>query len=287
MTSGMSTGASKVAATQKKGRKRGSGADNSRPAATLVVLCGRLRAMPVTSAAQKTRQLAEAAETVVPSQTGWDVPAAREEMLLTSGMSAGASKDMATQEGSQRPQSREPHYSRDADGGTECRRQELRTGLSHRVRFTGPCPAEWPDKLSGGPQVPPEGSRDPRPGREPSPPWTASPRRSQRKVTRRRSGNGQPQQQQRAARKQQAAAGRCEREQIGQVATAAHGELPVNGYQVRRACPKVHELYSNTLGIQKQLSRALGGSDNVPTRLRTIAERYSPKVGGTREQPFE
>ncbi len=52
-------------------------------------------------------------------------------MLLTSGMLVGASEDAATQEGSRRLQGREPRYSRDADNGSEGRRQELRTGLSH------------------------------------------------------------------------------------------------------------------------------------------------------------
>jgi hypothetical protein len=67
----------------------------------------------------------------------------------------------------------------------------------------------------------------------------------------------------RVAGKQQAAAGRCEREQMGHVANAAHEEQPVNSYQLRRACPEVQELYSNTLGIQKQLSWALGGGDGA------------------------
>jgi hypothetical protein len=163
---------------------------DGRQAAVPVAICGGLRAMPVTSGAQKTAQLTKAAETVAPSQKGWDIPTAREEMLSTSGMSAGASEDTATQEGSWQLQVREPRYSRDADGGTECRRQELQTGLSHRVRVTGPRPAEWPDELSGGSGVPPEGSWDLRPGRELRPPWTASPRRSEREATHRRSGNG-------------------------------------------------------------------------------------------------
>jgi hypothetical protein len=54
--------------------------------------------MPVTSATRKIAQLVKAVETVAPSQTGWSVPAAREEMLPTSGMSAGASEDAATQD---------------------------------------------------------------------------------------------------------------------------------------------------------------------------------------------
>jgi hypothetical protein len=75
--SGMSSGASEVAAMQKKIRKRGSGADDSRQATTTVAICNGLRAMSVTSATRETAQLAEAAETVAPSQTGWGVPAAR------------------------------------------------------------------------------------------------------------------------------------------------------------------------------------------------------------------
>jgi hypothetical protein len=50
---------------------------------------------------------------------------------------------------------------------------------------------------------------------------------------------------QRAAGKQQTAAGRCEREQIGPVADAAHEEQPVNSYQLRRACPEVLQLCVN------------------------------------------
>jgi hypothetical protein len=158
-TSGMLAGASEVAATQKKSRKRGSGADDGRRAATPVAICGGLRAMPVTSAIRETAQSAEAAETVSPSRTGWDIPAAREEILSKSRMSAGESKDTVTQNESRRLQGREPHYSRDADGNTECRRQELRTGLSHRVRATGPRPAAWSDEPPGGSRVLPEGSR--------------------------------------------------------------------------------------------------------------------------------
>jgi hypothetical protein len=48
-------------------------------------------------------------------------------MLSTSRMSAVASEDAATQEGSRRLQGRKPRYSRDADNGTESRRQELLT----------------------------------------------------------------------------------------------------------------------------------------------------------------
>jgi hypothetical protein len=68
------------------------------------------------------------------------------------------------------------------------------------------------------------------------------------------SGNGQPQQQQRAARKQRTAAGRCEREQIGQVPNAAHEEQSANSYELRRACA---ELCVSIEDIRKQLSWAL------------------------------
>jgi hypothetical protein len=57
--------------------------------------------MPVTSVTwvrEGTTQSAEAAETVAPSQKGWNMPAPREEMLFTSGMSAGAS-DVAAKQG--------------------------------------------------------------------------------------------------------------------------------------------------------------------------------------------
>jgi hypothetical protein len=46
-----------------------------------------------------TTQSAEAAETVAPSQMGWNMPALREEMLFTSGMLAGASEVAAKQGG--------------------------------------------------------------------------------------------------------------------------------------------------------------------------------------------
>ncbi len=262
-TSGMSAGASEVAATQKKSRKRGSGADDGRQAATLVAVCAKVRVMNVTSAIRETAQPAEAAETVAPSQAGWDVPAAKEEMLSTSGMLADASEDAATQEGSRQLQGRDPRYSRDADRGAESRRQKLRTGLSHRVRVTGSCPAAWPDEPPGGSRVPPEGSIDPRPSREPRPPWTASPRRSKGEATRRRSGNGRPQQQQRAAGKQQTAAGRCEREQMGQVANAAREKQLADGFQLQEACPEVRELYLNILGVQRRLSCAIGDGDGA------------------------
>jgi hypothetical protein len=157
--------------------------------------------MPIPSATRETAQPGEAAETVAPSQMGQDIPAAREEMLSTSGMSAGASEDASTQEGSRRLQGREPHYS--------------------------------------GSRVPPEGSRDPRPSREPRPPWTASPRQSEGEATRRRSGNGRPQQRQRAAGEQQAAAGRCEREQMGRVVNAAHEKQPADSYELQRDCTQI------------------------------------------------
>ncbi len=136
----------------------------------------------------------------------------------------------------------------------------MRTGLSHKVRVTGSRPAEWPDEPPGGSQVPPEGSRDPRPGREPRPPWTASPRRSEGEATRRRSGNGRPQQQQRAAGEQQTAAGRCEHEQIGRVPNAAHEKQPANSYELRRACPDVLKLCVSIKGIREQLNWALNGN---------------------------
>jgi hypothetical protein len=62
---------------------------------------------------------------------------------------------------------------------------------------------------------------------------------------------------QRAAGEQQTAAGRCEREQIGRVADAAHEEQPVNSYQLRRACPEVLQLYVYIQGVREQLSWAL------------------------------
>ena len=52
-------------------------------------------------------------------------------MLLTSGMSAGASEDAGTQEESWRLQGRETRHSHDMNSGTEDRQQELQTGLSH------------------------------------------------------------------------------------------------------------------------------------------------------------
>jgi hypothetical protein len=82
-----------------------------------------------------------------------------------------------------------------------------------------------------------------RPSREPRPPWTASLRRS---------GDGRPQQKQRAAGEQQAAVGRCEREQMGRVANAAHEKQPADSFQLQEACPEVRELYLNILGIQRR-----------------------------------
>ncbi len=125
MTYGMSAGATGVVVRQKKSRKRGAGADDDRQAATSVAICGGLRVMPATSATQvreETAQSAEAAETVALSRTDWGVPAAREEILSMSGMSAGASEDAVMQEGSRRLQGREPRYSHDVDSGTEGRR---------------------------------------------------------------------------------------------------------------------------------------------------------------------
>jgi hypothetical protein len=121
----------------------------------------------------------------------------------------------------------------------------LRTGLSHKVRVTGLRPAAWHDEPPGGSRVPPEGSRDPRPSRETRPPWTASPRQSKGEATCTQSSDGRPQQQQRAAGEQQMAVGRCEREQMGRVANAAHKKQPANSYQLRRAWPEVQKLYLN------------------------------------------
>jgi hypothetical protein len=153
--------------------------------------------MPATSETRvhkETAQPAEAARTVAPSQTGWDRPPAREEMLLASGMLVGVSEVSATQEGSRRLQGREPRYSRDTDSSTVDRRQKLLIGLSHRVRVTGPRPGAWPEELPDGSRVPPEGSRDLRSSKEPRPPWTASQRRSEGEATCRWSGGGRPQQ---------------------------------------------------------------------------------------------
>jgi hypothetical protein len=80
---------------------------------------------------------------------------------------------------------------------------------------------------------------------------------SEGEATRRRFGSGRPQQQQRAAGKQQTAAGRCEHEQIGRVANAAHEEQLANSYELRRACA---ELCVNIKDIREQLSWALNGA---------------------------
>jgi hypothetical protein len=58
----VSTGSSEVAATQKKSRNRGSGADGGRQAAIPVAVCAGVWVMPVTSAARETAQPAEASE---------------------------------------------------------------------------------------------------------------------------------------------------------------------------------------------------------------------------------
>ncbi len=58
----VSAGTPEVAATQRKSRKHGSGADSGRQAATPVAICAALRVMPVASAARETAQLAEASE---------------------------------------------------------------------------------------------------------------------------------------------------------------------------------------------------------------------------------
>jgi hypothetical protein len=73
--------------------EHGYGADNGGRTASPVRISAGVRAMPATSAArvhEETAQLAEAAETVAPSQTGRNVPAARKGRLTMSGMSAGA-----------------------------------------------------------------------------------------------------------------------------------------------------------------------------------------------------
>jgi hypothetical protein len=70
-------------------------------------ICGRgsgarVRVIPATSATpvgEETARSAEAVRTVAPSQMGWDIPAAREEMLSTSGMLAGVLQVLAMQEG--------------------------------------------------------------------------------------------------------------------------------------------------------------------------------------------
>jgi hypothetical protein len=64
------------------------------------------------------------------------------------------------------------------------------TQPAEAAETVAPSQAAWPDQPPGGSRVPPEGPRDQRPGREPRPPWTASPKRSEGEATRRRSGNG-------------------------------------------------------------------------------------------------
>jgi hypothetical protein len=72
--------------------EHGYGADDGRRTASPVVISAGVRAMPATSATrvrEETAQSAEAAETGPPSQVDRDLPAAREERLTSSGMSAG------------------------------------------------------------------------------------------------------------------------------------------------------------------------------------------------------
>jgi hypothetical protein len=93
---------SEVAATQKKSLECGPGADDGGLTTSPGVILAGVLPMPVTSVTrvrEGTTQSAEAAETVAPSQTGWNMPAAREEMLFTSRMSAGASEVVAKQGG--------------------------------------------------------------------------------------------------------------------------------------------------------------------------------------------
>jgi hypothetical protein len=87
------------AARKKKCRKRGSGADDGRRVATPVAICAGVRVVPVNSATREIAQPAEAAETVAPSQTGWGVPAAGEEMLPISGILAGAAAVATDEDG--------------------------------------------------------------------------------------------------------------------------------------------------------------------------------------------
>jgi hypothetical protein len=176
------------------------------------------------------------------AKTSRAVPAVGEETLSTSRMLAGASEVVATQEGSRRLRGREPRFSRDVDSGTEGRRQELLSGISLRGRVTGTCPSAWPDESPGGSRVPPKGSRDPRSSKEPRPLWAASSRWSEGEATCGRSSDGRPQQEQRVAGEHQTAAGRCEREQMGQVTNTAQPR--------RRVCPEIQELYLNIQGIR-------------------------------------
>jgi hypothetical protein len=66
------------------------------------------------------------------------------------------------------------------------------------------------------------------------------------------------------------AAGRCEHEQMGRVANAAHEEQPANDYQLRRACPEVLKLCVNIKGIREQLSWALNGDSADTTKSHRI-----------------
>jgi hypothetical protein len=66
--------------------EHGYGADDGRRTASPVVISARVRAMPATSATRVREETAQSAE--VP-QVDRDLPAAREERLTSSGMSAG------------------------------------------------------------------------------------------------------------------------------------------------------------------------------------------------------
>jgi hypothetical protein len=79
---------------------------------------------------------------------------------------------------------------------------------------------------------------------------------SEGEAARRQSGGGRPQQQQKAAGKQQMAAGRCEREQIAQIANAAHQERLAKNYEMWRACA---ELCVGIENIRERLSWELDG----------------------------
>jgi hypothetical protein len=81
---------------------------------------------------------------------------------------------------------------------------------------------------------------------------------------------------QRAAGEQQTAADRCEREQIGRDADAAHEEQPVNSYQLKRACPEVLQLCVNIQGIQEQLSWAL--SDDSANAIKSHRQALLSEV---------
>ncbi|MFN9980813.1 MAG: hypothetical protein ACK53Y_12890, partial [bacterium] len=95
---------------------------------------------------------------------------------------------------------------------------------------------------------------------------------SEGEAARRRSGCGRPQQQQKAAGKQQMAAGRCEREQIAQIANAAHQERLAKSYEMRRACA---ELCVGIENIRERLSWELEAT--VSRRSRATAKRCSRK----------